>query len=342
MGTAHPPFFLRPLEIKHLFDFSIRLYRSAFTPLLLSMAMVQLPAALLMLPFFLATGNLMTDLQGMANTGAVPDAAWLFEHVGFGILAMVMLLASLAYHLMVLPLANLTCAKLAVSSAFGTPIRFDQAFRHALSRYWPTQVALATYFLPVLVLSLLLLIVVAGFSVTGATSGVIAASVFALLVIPAGMFATLLLWFRFFPALAGILQALEEPRGENIFMQGVAYLRRAYELTKGYYWRLFGLYMLLVIAISFLSRGISGSVELAYYLGRALTAKEGAQQVLSSAMSGKVDPWMYGTVMDAALLAGVFFAPLMMCFEVLLYLDLRCRKEAFDLVTLLRRSGARQ
>jgi hypothetical protein len=342
MGTAHPPFFLRPLEIKHLFDFSIRLYRSAFAPLLLSMAMVQLPAALLTLPFFVAMVNLMNELQGMANTGAMPNEAWALQHIGYAIGAIVLVVGSLAYHLMVLPLANLTCAKLAVSSAFGTPVRFDQAFRHALTRYWPTQVALATYFLPVLALSLLLLIVVAAFSVAGATTGVIAASVFALLAIPAGLFATLLIWFRFFPALAGILQTLEEPQGENIFTQGVAYLRRAYELTRGYYWRLFGLYILLVIAISFLTRGISGSAELAYYLGRALTAREGAEQVLNSALSGKVDAWMYGIVMTAAMLASVFFAPLMMCFEVLLYLDLRCRKEAFDLVMLLRRSGAHQ
>ena len=264
METNKNIFALRPLELKHFFEFAIRIYCFNFVPLFLCMAIVQLPISLLTLPLIVSIVEIQTSIMQMDQTGNLPGQDFFLEHLELGIWAAAMMLFSLAYQLLVLPLGNLACCRMANQAIFGHRLSLLEAFRFAKTRYWPTQVALATFFLPLLVLSLLLLLPVLAFSMAGDETGIFSSAMFALVLIFGGGGATFLLWFRFFPALVGAIQCNEEPQGEGIFAQGLWYLQRAYGLSGGYYLRLFGLLYLLWIIVSFINSGFNHCKSIIY------------------------------------------------------------------------------
>jgi len=326
---------LRPWEIKHLFDFAIRLYRLNFVPMFLAMAMVQLPLSLIGLPFWLQLSGLGFDVQEWQARGEMPGPDFWYAHSDLLWWLIVMIPGALAYQLLVMPLGNLTCAKLGTQSLLGEQWSFGQAFRFALTRYWPTQVALATFFLPLVVVSVFVLLPVLGAQLAGSSVGVISTALFALFMIMLAGAATSLMWFRFFPALFGIVQCSEPPEGPGIFAQGVWYLKRSYGLTQGYFWRLLGLLLLLYFAINMVQQGFNNTVNLVVSLAQAGMAGQTMGEGLISAMEAQ-DPLAYALILVLGILVSLVFLPVVLSFQVLLYFDLRCRKEGFDLLHYLR------
>lgn len=327
---------LRPLELKQLFDFAIRLYRAAFWPMLLAMAMVQLPLSLVTLPLMLGYLRLLTEMQDMSNRGQLPDFNWFLNHSNELLIGVLLIFGAAVYQLLVMPLGRLTCARLASQALLGTPCSFEQALGFARSRYWQIQIALATYLLPLVLLALLLLLPVLAFTATGNEGGTIGAVIFALLGIMLGACATGLFYFRLFPALNGTLQAVEDPVGLGVFAQGVNYLKRAYALSQGYFLRLLGLLLLMSFAVGMVQNGINQSIQLVLYLIQAVSSNpNNFGQGLIHALEKGYDPLYTGVQMLLAILVSLVFPALMLSYEVLLYFDLRCRKEALDLHLVL-------
>jgi hypothetical protein len=326
---------LRPLEIKQLFDFAIRIYRQRFPAMFLAMAMVQLPLSLLGIVVVLKLVIVMAELQQMTSTGSEPGMDWLLQHVDTAVMLAVVMLVAAAYQLVITPFGTLACARLGVRALHGESPSLGECLHYTLKRYWPTQVALATFVLPLLVLAVLTLILVLIGQATGSEAAIISGVIIGFALILLGAVATFLLYFRLFPALAGIIQSAEELPPGGMGSQGVWLLRRAWELTTGQYWRMLGLIVLAWFAIKTISRGISESVNYLVFLFVEIIRGTQGEDILTNMMFGSPDPLGMGITMTIATLITLIFPPFIMCYQLLLYYDLRCRKEAYDLELLL-------
>jgi hypothetical protein len=338
--TLRQSFALRPLEIKHIFDFAIRLLRSGFIPMFLSTAIVQLPLALLTLPITLQLLSMMYEVQAIANRGeAFPDKDFWLSQLDLAVMALMMLFAALAYQVLLTPLGNLVCARLAVCRLVGDECSFADAWQFARKRYWPTQVAVALFLLPLLLAAVILLGLVLLMQWLGNDTGVLSVSLGGMFILTAGMLVMLLFFCIYFPALNGIVQAAEEPEGEGILAQGLHYLRRAASLTRPYFWRMLGFLLFLSFIISQISRALTSSVQLIVSLVQALIAGSSGKDVVQNIVFGTPSTWELGLMLVIASLFGLLFPPYWQCFKTLLYFDLRCRREAFDLERMLDLPG---
>lgn len=334
MNQRHPAIRLRPLEIKHIFGFAFSLYRQNFGSMLLSMAFVSLPYSLLTFPLLLKLIELSNEFSALQVTGQFPDQSYLLDKLDDAMVALIIMFLALCYQVLITPLGNLAVARLAVMSIAGTPIDWRQAFSFARYRYWPTQVAIATFILPLLGLSLVVLLPVLITQSAGSDIGTIASALFGLLVIYGASLTTMLFFPRFFMSVNGIIQSVENPEGEGIAAQGIWYLKRSYGLSAGYYWRLLGLLILMGIAVNFVTKGVGDSVSILTMLGESLLSGSSiADQVLDPARPQ--DLRTVGIAMTFTTLFGLVILPVWQCLKVLLYYDLRSRKEAHDLHLVL-------
>ncbi len=324
-------FALRPLEIKQLFDFALRVYRANLAPMFLTMAIAEFPMYLLGSFFTYKILQLSVDLQAASATGAQPDLAFFSKYVDdllplgiFGLLAAV-------YYLLALPLAYLTCSKLVLQGLLNEPWSLSRALEFARGRYWPTQGAMFIFAMPVLLLALVLLLPVLAFSQSGNDSGTAITAVIALMLIWFGAIATWLLWFRFFPALIGAVQASEAAPPASIFAQAAWYLRRSFELTRGHFWRMLGLIVIYMFAVGMFQNGIMRTISTVSELitmGQSL--RDGGENFLQlMSQTPPAESMIFALVLFSAI--GLFFPALQIAYLVLLYIDLRCRKEGLDL-----------
>jgi hypothetical protein len=339
---------LRPLEIKQLFDFAIRTYRANFVPVVLLTALMQAPMAAAATLFVYHLTDFSNAIQpgGALSTpdGGLPDfAAYFSEHGGtWLIVGSVFALAGL-FQLALLPLINVAVSRLTACYLTGEECTAAQALAFAGERYWATQVALATYLLPLLGLALLALLPVAALSASGDAAAIGAAAFGSLSFIWLGGIATWLMYFRYFPALSGAVQAMEDPplgiRGAS--GAGLWYLKRSYGLTQRYFWRCLGLTLLMFMAVGFIQRGLGESVRLLVWLcwlPTHLPTGKGEEQitaVIQSTSEASVVAWSLAITSLFMLLT----PGLLLCYQNLLYFDLRFRKEGLDLELLLRRAG---
>ena len=341
MSSPHNRFILRPLELKHLFDFAIRLLRFNFLPMFLSMAMVQLPIALLSIPMSLRLVSMAETIQDPSylDSSETGEQIWNSLVLDFGDMFlgfMVSFLVIALYQLLVTPLGLLTCSRLIARAMDGIRESFADAFRFSLTRYWQTQVALATFFLPTVALSLLVLIIVLIAQAANSTGAIIASAVAGLILISLMVLATMLMYFRYFPALCGALQAAEECPEDGIVGQGIWYLKRSYALTENNYFRILGLMFLLSIAANMIQSGMRSTIEMFVAIYDYMSSGVGdVMEYFMAQAEGTSDPFQLGVTMVLLTLLMLIFPPYWQCYKFLLYTDLRCRKEAYDIYRLL-------
>ncbi|MCB1220421.1 MAG: hypothetical protein H7A35_15955 [Planctomycetales bacterium] len=345
MSTTQNRFILRPLELKHLFDFAIRLLRFNFVPMFLSMAMVQLPLALIGIPLSLkmvAIAEKFQDPSFMTNSSGMD--IWNSIVLEFGDIFLFLILGMIGaalYQLLVTPLGLLTCSRLAARALDGHRDDFGSAFRFALSRYWPTQVALATFFLPTVLLALLILIMVLIAQASGSDSAIIVIASTGVFLIWAASIATMLMYFRFFPALCGALQACEEGPDPGMVAQGVWYLKRAFSLSQGYYGRIFLMMLMMYIVWYMFNGGLQSTIELLVMLYDYMSSGSvDITEYITQQAEGNSDPLRMGLQMSIMHIVMLIFPPLWQCYKLLLYVDLRCRREAFDIYQLVESDEA--
>jgi hypothetical protein len=340
MEPRSPTIAVRPLEIKHLYDFAIRLYRANFNSMFLAMAAVQLPLSLLSMPLALKSIEIINELNTLQVSGRLPDQIWILDKLDESLPVLILAMLVPVYQLFVMPLGNLTCARLAMQAALESPVSLLEALRFARRRYWPTQVALAVYLLPLLLLSVLILVMVLASQAAGSETGVLSFALMGLFLISLGSLGMLLIYPRFFGALSGIIQCREEPEGTGILAQGLWYLKRAYALSEGYYMRLLGLLLLMHFAVSFITQGISeASNFILWLIDSAVSGGNLAEEIFDPAR--QQDVMVIGLSMMFTMVVTLVIVPVWQCLKTLLYIDLRCRKEALDLHLLLDREAQR-
>jgi hypothetical protein len=303
-------------------------------PMLLSMAIVQLPLTLLSLPFIMAMLGMADQINQMSVTGNLNFDTFLLEHLDALVWGAVAMFGALAYQVMVMPLGNLACAKLASQALLNEPITFQEALRFALSQYWPTQVAIAVFLLPLLGLSVLALLFVLIANSANDPTGVAIAAGLGIIAISLGSAATGLLFFRLFPGINGIIPTMEEVEGETVVQKGMWLLRRSWDLTQGYYSRIFGFLFLLWIAVYMITKGVQDSLSLIAMFITQLGKLESSEQLMNS-LTAPQDPLQTGIVLVISGLFTAVITPVWQCFKTLQYVDLRCRKEGLDLYMLL-------
>jgi hypothetical protein len=337
MASGEQTIFRRPLDIKLIFDYTIRLYRRNFIPMLLAMAIVQLPLVLILMPFNMKALALITEMEQMPVIGEDFSTEWMWQQ--FDILLPYLLLAAIApiYQVLVLPLGNLACAWLARESAHDRSGTIGDALRFAASRYWPTQVALATFLLPLLGLSVVVLLIVLLFSALGMNTAVMISAVIAMIVIQLGALVTWILAPRFIFALNGIIQTAETPSQRSVFRQGMYYLRRAWELTRGnqVYFRLVGYLLLMSVATNMVNQGVSETINT---IGSFIAASREHTSIDDQfwASMNTTDLTSAGIAIVFAALVSLVIVPVWQNFKLVLYYDRRCRHEGYDLLQLVR------
>jgi hypothetical protein len=313
---------------------AIRLYRSAFTPMLMSTVILNLVPSLLSLPFWFLMLRILGDIQKMQMTGKTPDMTYFNDNLEQIIFCSALLLAGMVYVSVVFPFSRLICTRLAFCSLHGEMISFGEACAFARSRYMPTLMALAIFILPALVISLIMLIPVLILQWTGATDAILPTALIALNVIMLASLATVLLNYRYFPALDGIIAAAEETVEQSAFAQGLDYLKRAYQLTAGYFWRVFGLLLLLGFAINMVTRGVSEGIQILVLLAKAIITHQESKDFFQNSMT-QGDTTAQSISIVIIMVVWLLIPALEVCFRILLYMDLRCRKEGYDLELLL-------
>jgi hypothetical protein len=335
---------LRPLELKQLFDFAIRIYRANFAPMVLLTALLQAPLSVVMTLFLYHFTTLVNQLQPdpltePAAPDEVPDPETLFtQNADLWLLIGGLFLATAVYQLLVLPLVHVATSRLAAGTVLGQSCTVREALAYAGKRYWPTQIALAAFLLPLLVIALLALLPVAALSGGDPAEMMIALLGSMGFIWVAGM-ATVAFYFRFFPAMTGAVQAVEDPplhvRGAGA--QGLWYLKRSFGLTARHYWRMVGYLLLLWMALGFVQNGAGESVRLLVWLAWLPTNMPGGsgEEQFAAAMTSMNHPTVIAWSMAITSLLGLLTPALIICYQTLLYFDLRFRKEGLDLELLL-------
>jgi hypothetical protein len=338
---------LRPLELKQLFDFALRLYRLNFVPILLLTLLLHAPLAAISTVVSFHLIELAQGLQEAANTPAFDDPLEFFAQQnpeGWLLLGGLTVLA-LIYQLLVLPLVQVAASRLATCTLYGTRCTAAEAIAYARARYWGTQVALATFFLPLVLLAVLVLLPVlllwSGTGATGDPAGVLASAFGGLFFIFLGGFATWLMYFRYFPALSGALQAGEPaPPLSGAGPQGLWYLKRAYALTERYFWRMLGLLVLFFFVTGFIQRGVQESINLIVWLIWLPFHWPQGEDAWIAVMESSSDPTVTAITLVVASLFALLLPGLQTCLQVLLYQDLRFRREGLDLQLVLEQEEA--
>jgi hypothetical protein len=136
-----------------------------------------------------------------------------------------------------------------------------------------------------------------------------------LLILP-GLIVIVWLYVRYMFA-PSIVVVLEGRRGLDA-------MRRSWELSSGYFWPILGTMTILVLMISVGSQGITWPL-----------------QMVLMAVTGDPDKFVTAQVIIQAVAAtlAVILRPVMMLGQVLLYYDLRIRKEGFDLMRMAETLG---
>jgi hypothetical protein len=204
----------------------------------------------------------------------------------------------------------------------GRAASIKAAYRRIRGRIWRllwlmflVSIRIAGLFIAVGLLLILPILLIPG---RGATAGV-AAGLAMLVLFPAAFFLSVWLMLRYSICIPSMV--LEDVRAGQA-------IRRSVQLMKGNYLRCF-LLLLLTVIIAYVSLMI---FQGPFYIALILSARHGQMAV-----------WLLSLNSISGALAQALSAPLIMIGLVLLYYDIRVRKEAFDLqlmMSLVDSSGA--
>lgn len=315
LGAAHKPgaFPLRPLGLGNIYDGAFRIIR--FNPKATVGAAVMVTAAAMLVPIVITLVSTFTVGLALDTGGEIDPEASTAEIVGllasYGSLLLAMVASQVGVILVTGMIAHVTRA-----AAVGRRLTLRQAWDATHGKRWRLiglALLLGTIFTALLVLYLLASVVV----VVAANDFVLVMVLWFVLSIPALVAVLLWLWIRLYylpvPAL------MLEPIG--VF----AALGRGWRLTSRQFWRTLGIALLTSLIASFAGGLLSTPVSLGGQLG-ALAAPEYAALLLIL------------TQAFALVIQNAFVAPFVATVTSVQYVDLRMRKEAFD-VELMREAG---
>jgi len=332
-GPGSQVFALRPLNITDLLDMVIRIYRRHFGELIAIAAVVYVPLGVLQA---LSMSSMVLDVDIEHPPQAMPFPPVL-AFIGLGVWALLMWLS--------MPLMQAAMAKAVSEHYLGGRTSLREAYDFALGRWLAlivVAVALALLTIGLMGLGFLPAGVVAGVGISGGwnTPMTVAAALLAVVGMLLAMVGIAYVGTKLFfgalavvlesapwrPASAGSAPASAPPafflvrwweavvRAATHAGQG---LRRSWELTEGHFWRVLGTMALLVLMVNVAAGIIVWPVQLVFALMGL----------------GQTGPSV-GVLHGVSALAQLLCQPLQIIGTVLLYYDLRIRKEGFDLTMM--------
>jgi hypothetical protein len=293
---------LRPRSIGELLDSAFTLYRRNFLLLVSIAAVVQVPFAILQLVVYKLAdiGGRLNTLQSVTNQlgnqgGQLTPGQSAQLSTDVGAFAVYFGVVILVQYFVVYPL-SLAATTHAVSNRYlDRPASVGESYRAALSM-WRSLIAM------VLMLGLLVGGSFGLVALVGVLSG--SAALFFLLIVVVFAFAFVVLLRTTVAAQSIVIERVSGRQG----------LRRSWALTKGYFWRIFGILLLLGLLQS-----IVGAVFSLPIVALASGASADTRQLVSQAASA---------------VSAIFVAPVSLVTLTLLYYDLRIRREGFDIEML--------
>ena len=304
---AYEPPALRQMTVADLIDSSIRLYRRNFGAILGISAIVQVPSMALIVS---AQHFMMRQVMAV-ETQEFPVEQFA---LGFGVVMIAGLVMGLLY-----PLGQ-AALTIGISERYlGRPITvsgsYARAVRHWLRVLWTTILfGLALYGVMVAcIVPVSFMVPVMAQNLTGGVIGALLAFGAALV----GVVLMVLLGVRYMLGPATV-PVLEDTGGTRA-------LGRSWALTGGYFWHVFGILALLYLLVWVISAGVAAAVQVPMVL---LMAK-GPETLMSAQL-------IYMIAMSAV---SIVLQPVPLIAVVLLYYDLRIRKEGFDLMMMAEALG---
>lgn len=314
LGAAHKPgaLPLRPLTLGNMYDGAFRIIR--FNPKATVGAAVMVTAVAMLVPVLVTTVLTFTAGLAVDSSGELASDASLADALGvlaaYGSLLASMLLAQVGVVFVTGMIAHVTRA-----AAVGRRLSLGEAWAATHGKRW--RLLGLTLLLNVGLLALIVTYAVLWFVVVVVTQDPVPIILWGLVTVPAFLALCAWLWIRLYylpvPAL------MLEPVG--VF----GALGRGWRLTSRQYWRTFGIAALTVLIAGFAGGILSTPVSLIGNLG-ALAVPEYTPLIL--VLSQAV----------ALLVQNAFVAPFQATVASVQYVDLRMRKEAFD-VELMREAG---
>lgn len=315
MADAHRGFSvfeLRPLNVADLLDAAIRIYRRRFVPLLSICAVIAVPLGVLQV---VATTSLFSGALGDPTGEMLPN------------LSMPIIIALGLYGVLfwiTMPLMQAAVAKAVAEFYLGTEAGVASAYRFAL-RKWLT--LLAIMFLVAMLTSGIAIVAMIPVGVMMGALGPEALLgrgenlVFTLSIVAIGLVMLLValvavLYFSLKLYFGGLVAVLEDTGA-------IVALQRSWRLSDGHMLRVLVTISVLWLMIVFARGIVTWPAQLGFVF-------------LGEQMAGVV----YAVVQALSVLMQVLTQPLLVTGTVLLYYDLRIRKEGFDLTAMAEAIGA--
>jgi hypothetical protein len=308
---------LRPRSVTEILDQAFRLYRKHFLTFLAITAIVFVPVNMGVQLLNVAVQGSNVALQRSAlDASPIESAETLNQTVVLMIVLLLVLLGLgvLGGLLQYLSQGALTSA--VADSHLDRPVSFGRAYRSMLKHVGPL---LGTIGLQILIgigifLPTIVVFVLAIAAITAGGDGGVGAGLTFVCLAFLLMFVTFIVYIYVFVRLVVIVPALMV---ENL--GPIQAVRRSWRLVEGYWWRTFGLLLLLGIMGAIISAGP------AYLVTAIVTAvTQSFDPVVNTAITGVI-----------SVITEAFFIPLSLTCYTLYYFDLRVRKEGFDLETAL-------
>ena len=293
-----PATMLRPLSLGELLDRTFSLYKENF---LLFFGVMVWPSLLAV-----AVGLLNTGLQSIAvRPAAGPSAQARFAMMGVGFIIGIVLLV-LAYW--VAYTFALGATTLAVSDVYlGNVATISGSFKKMKGRTWRLMRLMLWIGVQVMLVFVLLALGIGLVAAVGRVVGLVGM----IILFPLLVFVPAWLMLRYSVSVPALML-------ENLRARQAA--RRSGQLVKGNFGRAFLLVLLMMIITYTLMAVFQGP----FFIAAILTAEHGQPSV-----------WLMGLSSVFGAVGGALAAPLLMIGLVLLYYDIRVRKEAFDLQLLM-------
>lgn len=315
LGAAHKPgaFALRPLGLGDMYDGAFRIIR--FNPKATVGAAVLVTAAAMVLPLLVTTVLSFTVGLAVNEAGEIETTARTSDFLA-GLAAYGPQLLSIALSQIGVTLVTGMIVHVTRAAAVGRRISLGEAWAATRGSRWRLVGLVAllwVIFLVVLVTYVVAWVVVV--AVAGGNPGPII--LWGLVTVPAYIVLTLWMWVRIYLLAVPVLM-LEQ---QGVFNA----IGRGWTLTRRAFWRTFGI-ALLTVVITFMAGGLlSAPFAIAGQVGVFLVEDHA---VLILVVTQAV----------VAVVQNAFVAPFSAAVTSMQYLDLRMRKEAYD-VELLREAG---
>lgn len=300
---------LRPRDIVGILDQSFRIYRKNFLTFLAILAVVHVPLQTLIQVVNILVVGTSSSLTTGYDPYATPNYSTATQTISTELVLLGVEFGLLALYYVFIAISQAALVSGVADSYLDKPVSFGGAYRKVWQQKWQVlglmllQILIyVAAFAPVILLLGLMIGVAIGGSSSGAVGGI---ACLAFLLFFVGLAALAIVVVRLQAAVPALIVENLGPRQA---------IQRSWNLLKNYWWRTFGLFVLLYILNMIVASGPAALIS-----GLAVMLFKG-DLVMSQAISGAV------TVLISAV-----FMPLQYIAITLYYFDTRVRREGFDI-----------